>query len=944
MTHQKKRRGRFLAALLALPVAGSLVATSAYAAPSWFYDQPELEARSKNIIERRGLQFRDLNDNGRVDRYEDWRLSAEKRADDLVSKMTIEEKAGLMLIDTFNATCGGQVDEAVAADYIDTQRMHRFVFRNSVAVPGTQVCKEGAGATGRSASAVSPTEAATFMNSMQERSEATRLGIPQLFKSNARNHIDPNARFGINEDVGGMSAFPKEAGIASAALGHQALQEGEATDGDMSVVSDFASVMGEEWSAFGLRGMYGYMADLATEPRWYRVHETFTEDADLMSNIAGTLVETLQGPADWSGNSLTPDTDVALTMKHFPGGGPQELGFDPHYSFGKTQVYPGDGFGYNLAPFAAAIDAGVSSIMPYYGAPMDVTYEGTTFPETGFAFSDSIVNGLLRDTLGFRGYVNSDTGIINDRAWGLEDKTVPERVAAAINGGTDTLSGFHDASVILQLVEDGLVTEERVDLAAKRLTTPMFQMGLFEDPYVDAEAADSIVGSDKNMEVGRQIQRDSIVLLDNKTAADGDPVLPLRAGATVYTLGGFDTAELESRGFTVISGDVENPADRRSAAGADVVLVNLTAFADNTRDYVSNSPTSGMNPEHVSPIVAPFPNMDGTQPYGAADACVVEGGGKCTDNGLVFGGAYPWETSILDFTGMEAAQSWEVSPSLNVVQQVMAEVGDPTKVVLDIYFRQPFVLDDASGLKNAGAIVADFGVRDDALFDVITGQQDFVGRMPFALPATVDAVLEQYSDLPGYAETRDGALYEYGYGLSYKDGATDGGVRPNTGDIPVTATIPGSDQEGTNPEGPEAGALALTIAEGGLTLDGVKNRGDHLSLDGTLPSITVTDSRAQATGWALTGSSSALTSGDARIGAENMGWLPFLVDGNAIPGAEVRTLLTGGAGLATPATLGTSAGGVGSNTLAADVTLRVPVDTIRGTYVGGVTVSLFPGE
>ena len=930
-----QRGRRLVAALAAVPLVLTVAATAASAAPRSDIPQPVVQTRSKDVITSRGLQFRDLNANGRVDVYEDWRNPIDWRVADLVERMTLEEKAGLMLIDTFNATDGGGVDQARADNYIGTQRMHRFVFRNRVVTP--------AEAAATSTTAVSPSEAATFMNSMQQLSEETRLGIPALFKSNARNHIDPNARFGINEDVGGMAAFPKEAGIASAALGAQAAAGQTPTDGDMGPVETFAAVMGEEWSAFGLRGMYGYMADLSTEPRWYRTHETFTEDADLMANIARTLVQTLQGPVDANGDSLSPDTDVALTMKHFPGGGPQELGFDPHYAFGKTQVYPNDGFGYNLMPFQAAIDAGVSSIMPYYGAPMDVTYEGVTFPETGFAFSDSIVNGLLRDSLGFRGYVNSDTGIINDRAWGLEHNTVPERVAAAVNGGTDTLSGFNNAQVILELVADGLVTEARVDLAAQRLLTPMFQMGLFENPYVDAAAADSIVGSPENLAVGLQLQRDSLVLLENKTAADGNTVLPLRSGATVYTLGGFDIRELENRGFTVINGETENPADRPSAEDADVVLVSLTAFADGTSNYRSDDPALGMNPDHISPIVMPgIPGLDGKSPYGAADVCVWDPTQNCTDNGLRFGGAFPWESSILDFTGMQAAESWEVSPGLDVIQQVMAEVGDPSKVVLDVYFRQPYVLDVASGLRDAGAIVADFGVSDTALMDVLTGAQDFAGRMPFALAGTPEAILEQYSDTPGYDETTDGALYRYGYGWSYAQGATDSGT-PGDGDIPVVGVIPGT--------GPgEPGSLTMTIpdAAAGVDLGEAVRAGDAYELAGTLPSVLVTDTRTGGAGWSTSGQAQQLTSEAGNLSASYLGWAPQVRAGTAgVAAGPVRAgELRGGPGLAVPARLASSdgTGPAAIVELGANVDLRVPVTTVGGTYRSNITLSLFPTD
>jgi len=730
---------------------------------------PELGAEVKDIIKVKGRQFKDLNDNGTLDPYEDWRLPVAERVEDLVGQMTLEEKAGLMLIDTLNAECidGDRASvSATGKDYINNQHMHRLIFRN--VVTDKPVCGQPGSGFGATTS-VTPAEAATFMNRVQAESEATRLGIPVLYKSNARNHIDAQARAGINEAAGAFSAFPKEAGIAAAALGEQAERTGEATDGDMSVVEDFAGVMAAEWESIGLRGMYGYMADLSTEPRWYRTHETFTEDADLGANIMGELVETLQGPVGKDGNSLSPETSVALTMKHFPGGGPQELGLDPHYAFGKTQVYPGDAFGYHLKPFEAAIEAGVSSIMPYYGVPMDVTYEGVDYDEVGMAFSDQIVNGLLRDQMGFAGYVNSDTGIINDRAWGLEEATIPERVAAAINSGTDTLSGFHDVRTITDLVAADLVTEDRVDLAAERLLAPMFEMGLFENPYVDQGVATATVGSEANREVALDLQRKSTVLLQNQEV-DGEPVLPLDGDETVYVLGNVDAEQVEAAGYEVIDGNVEAGQARPSAAGADVALISMTAKNVRTGSYVSNDPATGLNTEHLNPIVWDGANnLDGKSPYGAADACVAYGETACTDNGLRFGGSFPWESSILDFTGMEnEADSWEVTPSLEAIQQVMDEVG-AENVVLDIYFRQPYVLDEASGLRDAGAILANFGNSTTALMDIVSGEFAPQGRMPFALPATRAAVEQQASDLPGYDETDDGALYPYGFGLTYEE-------------------------------------------------------------------------------------------------------------------------------------------------------------------------------
>lgn len=748
-----RRTAVLLAALvlpLSLPVADAAVAAPA---PDPAAGQPVLTSRVKPLLRVGAAQFRDLNGNGRLDPYEDWRRRTPTRVNDLVARMTLEEKAGLMLIQTLNSGCAGSVP-ATADRLVNTEQMHRFIFRNVVDTAST--------CTGTPR--VTPREAATFTNGVQQMAESTRLGIPVLFKSNARNHIDPDVRVGINEASGALTAFPKEAGIAAASLGQQAVRTGHATDGDPGTVKQFAEVMGDEWRAIGVRGMYGYMADLSTEPRWYRTHETFTEDADLASTIMTNLVGTLQGPVRHDGGSLSPSSDVALTLKHFPGGGPQELGFDPHYSFGKTQVYPGGAFDEHLKPFQAAIDAGVSSIMPYYGVPVGVTHEGQELQRTGFAFSDQVINGILRKELGFKGYVNSDTGIINDRAWGLETASVPQRVAAAINSGTDTLSGFDRASVITDLVASGLITKGRVDLAARRLLTPLFEMGLFENPYVDAEAAAAIVGDPAHKATGLDQQRKSLVLLQNGQTG-GTPALPLPARAKLHIMSG-DAAQTEkaraeatARGYAV----VDDPTQ------ADRVLIFMTARNDRavTSTYVSNSPATGLNPAHVNPSVLPgVAGLDGRSPFGTADACVSYGAASCTDNGLGFGGSFPWEGDLIDFTGMEGAASWSVVPSLTSVQSVLAKV-DPSKVVLSVYFRQPYVLDEASGLRDAGAIVANFGVTEPALFDVLSGTVAPTGRMPFALAGTRRAVVEQATDLPGYKETTDGELFPFGHGLTY---------------------------------------------------------------------------------------------------------------------------------------------------------------------------------
>lgn len=713
--------------------------------------QVVLATRTKALITVDSLQFKDLNGNGRLDDYEDWRQPVDKRVDNLVSQMTLEEKAGLMLIDTMNAGTDGAAP-ATAAGFINTQKMSRFIFRSVVTATPT---------TGQ----VTPEQAARFTNTIQEMTEATRLGIPAVFKSNARNHYEKDPRVGISEASGAFTEFPKEAGLAAASLGA----------GDMTLMKQFATVMGNEWKSIGLRGMYGYMADLSTEPRWYRVQETFTEDADLNAGIIKTLVETLQGPTVKDGTSVNPQSAVALTIKHFPGGGPQEMGLDPHYAHGKNQAYPGSNFGYHLKPFLAAMDAGVSAVMPYYGVPINVTYQGVTYDQTGMAFSKQIVTDLLRGKLGFKGYVNSDTGIINDRAWGLEKKSVAERVAAAINGGTETLSGFNVNKTITDLVAAGLVSETRVNEAAKRLLKEQFQLGLFENPYVDASKANAAIGSSANLAAGLDIQRKSITLLQNQDQGTGTKTLPLKAGAKVYTMG-LASTDTVKYGYTVTDGEALVAGVRPSAAGHDYAVIRVEVSNNKlvpgtttkyTSTYRSDDPATG---GRINPTTG--------KSWGSQDRCVakadysVEDAAKaCLDNGLGFGGSFPWENGMLSFTEMAAAQSWLISPPLADIQAVMNEVG-AKKTVLAIYFRQPYVLDDASGLKGAGGIVAGFGVSNAALLDVLSGKVLATGapfkpqgKLPFALANNAKAIVDNLPDVPGYPS--QDTLFPFGFGLTY---------------------------------------------------------------------------------------------------------------------------------------------------------------------------------
>ena len=672
--------------------AMALLSGHAFLASAQAHAQVPVRARAKPILVLDRLAFKDLNANGRLDAYEDWRLPTAARVRDLAGRMTIEEKAGMLLINTLNAEAGGRLSDR-GVKLIRDEKMTRFVFRNAV-TPNPQPPAGGGGGFG--GTQVSAYEAAQFTNLVQELAEGTRLGIPALFKSNARNHFERDARAGINVGAGAFSEWPKEPGLAAMR--------------DTALIAEFGRIMRAEWSAIGLRGMYGYMADLATEPRWFRVHETFGEDADLTSGIITSLVTNIQGEHLGAGG-------IALTLKHFPGGGAQAGGADSHYTFGKNQSHPSGDLAYQLKPFRAAVAAGVSSIMPAYGIPVGTKYAPN---DVGMAFSKGLLTALLRDTLKFDGNLNSDTGIIGTRAWGLESKTVDEQIAIAVNAGVDVLSGFESNAQIVGLVKSGRISVARLDESVRRLLTEQFRLGLFEDPYVDADRAAYLVGNRSFQMRAEEAQRKSIVLLQNQGG-----VLPLRAPAPdapvrLYMMGMREMAgDARWSGYTVVAGDYDAAKGEHRAAvppGTDYAVVRVEV------------------------------NNEGA------------------NRDLIFGGANPDELNMLSFSDMAKARSWKVSPSVEDIQAVMREAG-AGKTILAIYFRQPYVLDEASGFRNAGAILATFGVRDAAIMDVLTGKFKPSGKLPFALAANAQALLRQASDAPGYDKAD--TLFPFGFGISY---------------------------------------------------------------------------------------------------------------------------------------------------------------------------------
>lgn len=481
--------------------------------------QPLLGTRSAKLLSVNGMQFKDLNRNGQLDKYEDWRLSNDERAKDLLSKMSVEQKVGFMLISTTrlkndNAAGGGRGGGGggpLSSDFNEEDQVQSTNMFTRKPLPTSMTMAAGTtkGVTQFHLrhfifrANVPAKTTAEWANKLQALCESDGLGIPAIIASNPRNHITKDASIGLSVGTTTFSTWPGELGLSATR--------------DLKLIREFADIARQEWSAVGLRKGYMYMADLATEPRWQRVEGTFGENAEWAGQMMSEIVFGFQG------SKLSP-ASVALTIKHFPGGGSGVGGQDPHFDWGKYEHFPGGFFQNNLIPFKAAIKAGASAIMPYYSIP-----KGTKYEEIAYAYNKPVITGLLRDSLGFKGIINSDTGPIEMMPWGAENLTITQRYKRTMEAGVNLYSGSADPAPLLETVKSGMVDMKLVDNSVYRLLMEKFELGLFENPYVDEESAARFVGSSTLQAKADIALRKSIVLLRNENKS-----LPLKAGTKVY--------------------------------------------------------------------------------------------------------------------------------------------------------------------------------------------------------------------------------------------------------------------------------------------------------------------------------------------------------------------------------------------------------------------------
>ncbi len=616
-------------------------------------EQPVLTAKVKDIIEVDGYQFKDLNDNGELDPYEDWRLSAEERAENLLSMMTATQKAAQMV----HLTLVTKKDTWFSKDNVGFALVYEYAFEADESEEDEEDEEDEEEAEGEAQVLGSAQNAAVLTNEIQELSESSELGIPVIFS------MDTEAGAAFVKDA---TYLPDEINLGAA--------------NDTELTEKYYEVLKEELMAIGVRMALSPDADLITDPRWGRNQECYSEDTEVVQKLITIAVQTLQ-----NGSKLTSDS-VMATVKHFPGAGAQTDGVD-----GTALTISADSIELHLAGFKAAIEAGVAAVMPY--GYSTVPYLGGDAVENSADQSSAVMTDLLRNELGYTGIIQTD--------WGLN-------FVGATNAGADILGGAGVRST-KQLV--GEVDEERLTDACRRILIAKFEMGLFENPYVDEEKAAEVLGSEAHREIAKEAAAKSFTLVKYENAESLEGKQFVVAGSLATDLrclnSGWTAKEpVEIKGTTILEA-------LQAKAGAE----NVTYIAE-----------AADVPADLSGVTA----------------VVIVGEKSGTHEPA-------WGTATLEFPEDQQA-----------LVTALKQAG--ANVVSVVVMNRAYVLTPIVEASDSVLLVYRPGVTSgaEAIADTLFGENAITGKLPFQIPASMDQVLAQREDLPKDIEN---PLYEYGYGI-----------------------------------------------------------------------------------------------------------------------------------------------------------------------------------
>lgn len=692
------------------------------------------------IIYHDNYAFKDLNRNQQLDTYEDWRLTPEQRAHDLAQQITIQQIAGLMLYSPHVVVNDSLPSPQIVSCLLQDQMRHILVTKVKNAYT-----------------------AALWHNNLQAIAEAQPFGIPTNNSSDPRNYTEADGEFNAGSG-GDISQWPREIGLAATF--------------DMDIIRRHAEIASIEYRALGITTTLSPQIDLSTDPRWRRFYGTFSEDADLCTDIARVYTDAFQttpgSPSGWGNQS------VNCMAKHWPGGGTGEAGRDAHYCFGQYGVYPGNNFQQHLLPFtqgALQLDGpttSASAIMPYYTISYGIDPSGENVAN---GFSRYVINDLLREKYGFNGVVCTDWVItadnprvetMNGKPWGVEHLSVEERHFQAIYAGCDQFGGNNDPLPILAAYQIWCQrfgkesAEQRFRTSAERLLLNFFRVGVFENPYVDPMRAAEVVGCEEYVAEGYDAQLKSIVMLKNH-----QQVMPIAKGAKVHFPKRYYPASIPFFGRST-------PNIPHYDWQIDTALINqYYQFTDdpNEADFA------------LLYIFTPEGN------WGYSEKDVQEGGTGYVPISLQYNDYTATQSRSVSIAGGDAKESFSNRSYLgksdysynrqDMLQVIQTKqlMGDKP-VILLIQAARPFI--PAEIEPYADALLLGFGIKDQAYLDILCGNAEPYGLLPMQLPKDMLTVENQMEDLPHDMECyidADDHTYDFAFGMNWSGIIQDARVK-----------------------------------------------------------------------------------------------------------------------------------------------------------------------
>lgn len=671
-------------------------------------------AEGKEIVKlvkdkKTNILFYDLNKNGKMDIYENSTLDIESRVEDILSQMTLEEKVGQML-----TSLGWHMYERVGDDVRLTKRLTEELDKYHIgslwgfmrADPWTQrTLKTG----------LNPTLAPKAVNKLQRYViENTRLGIPLFLAEEC-----PHGHMAI-----GTTVFPTSIGQSST--------------WNPKLIEQMGRAIAKEARAQGAHIGYGPVLDLARDPRWSRVEETYGEDPFLIGKMGEALVRGFQG------DDFNPGESLLSTLKHFASYGWTEGGHNgasAHVGMREMEEAI-------LPPFREAIDAGALSVMSSYneidGTPSTANYH--------------LLTKVLRNRWGFQGFTISDLrsiGRLREHGVAASDY---EAAVKAVNAGLDNDLGMNVYGEQLgEAVKKGDVSPAVLDQSVSRILRLKFRMGLFDNPFVDEKAAPEMVANSEHLELAREVARQSIVLLKNR-----DNILPLKKNCSkkiavigpnadnIYNMLGDYTAPQTTASVVTVLEGIKNKVDNE-----DVIYAKGCAIRDTSRIGIRDALNAAASADVVIMVMGGSSARDFSSEYEETGAAKVSAN---LISDMESGEGY--DRATLNLMGLQ----------LELIQEIK-KLGKP--IILVLIKGRPLLLEGI--IQEVDAIIDAWypGMQGgNALADVLFGDYNPGGRLSISIPRSVGQLPVYYNpkrtgNRNKYLEEVGVPRYCFGYGLSY---------------------------------------------------------------------------------------------------------------------------------------------------------------------------------